>query len=87
MSTKATLAHGDSEGGKPAWRLYEELFESGVVYLQLEGVAIDFTTLGNMEHGPSTVVLRLPIETAKQLGLHTTVPADKWERACDEGKC
>jgi len=86
MSTKATLAHGDSEGGKPSWHLYEEVFESGVVYLQLEGVAVDFTTLGNLEHGPGTVVLRLPIDTAKQLGLHTTVSADKWARACDDDK-
>ena len=38
MSTKATLAKHDSEDGKPAWHLYEELFEAGVVYLELEGV-------------------------------------------------
>lgn len=86
MSTKATLASGDSEGGKPSWHLYEELFEAGVVYLELEGVDIDFTTLGNMEHKPGTVVLRLPIETAKQLGLHTNVSADRWERASDKDK-
>ncbi|WP_334022014.1 hypothetical protein [Burkholderia orbicola] len=86
MSTKATLAHHDSEDGKPSWHLYEEVFESGVVYLQLEGVAIDFTTLGNMENRPGTIVLRLPIETAKQLGLHTSVSADKWAQACDEDK-
>ncbi|ALE53339.1 hypothetical protein AC233_00335 [Burkholderia sp. HB1] len=80
MSTKATLAHHrNSEGGKPSWHLYEEVFEAGVVYLQLEGVAIDFTTLGNLEHGPGTVVLRLPVDTAQQLGLHTTVPAERWK--------
>ncbi|WP_109484193.1 hypothetical protein [Paraburkholderia sp. C35] len=86
MGTKATLAHHESEDGKPSWRLYEELFEGSVVYLQLEGVAIDFTTLGNMENRPGTVVLRLPIETAKQLGMHSVVPAEKWETLCDREK-
>ena len=38
MSTKATLAHhSEPEDGKPSWHLYEEVFEAGVVYLQLEG--------------------------------------------------
>jgi len=86
MSTKATLAWHGAEDGKPAWRLYEELFEAGVVYLELEGVALDFTTLGNMEHGPGTVLLRLPVETAQQLGLHTCVPPERWKSACSEDK-
>jgi hypothetical protein len=32
------------------------------------------------------VVFRLPIETAKQLGLHANVPPGRWESACDESK-
>ncbi|MFM0114959.1 hypothetical protein [Paraburkholderia nemoris] len=87
MGTKITLAHhSESEDGNPSWQLYEEVFEAGVVYLQLEGVPVDFTTLGNMEHGPGTVRLRLPTETAKQLGLHSIVPPEQWERACDPSK-
>ncbi|KDR26685.1 hypothetical protein BG57_26015 [Caballeronia grimmiae] len=87
MSTKATLAHHESnDASEPSWRLYEEIFETGIVYLELNGVAIDFTMLGNVENRPGTVLLRLPIETAQQLGLHTSVPADKWARACDADK-
>ncbi|WP_250501741.1 hypothetical protein [Caballeronia sp. AZ7_KS35] len=79
MSTKATLSHHTSETTEePSWHLYEEVFEPGVVYLELEGIPVDFTTLGNMEHRAGTVMLRLPIKTAQQLGLHTTVPPDRW---------
>jgi hypothetical protein len=71
--------HRNSEGGEPSWHPYEEVFEAGVVYLELEGIAVDFTTLGNLEYGPGTVVLRLPVDTAQQLGLHTAVPAERWK--------
>ena len=40
MSTKATLALHASEGEEPAWHLYKELGESGVVYLDLEDIGI-----------------------------------------------
>lgn len=83
MSTKATLAHHDSGDGTPSWHLYEELFEAGVVYLELRGVAVELTTC---EAGGANVVLRLPLETAKQLGLHTNVPSERWASACDESK-
>ncbi|WP_250435076.1 hypothetical protein [Caballeronia sp. ATUFL_F2_KS9A] len=87
MSVNATLARYKSEGSKePSWHLYEDVFETGVVYLQLQGVAIDFTTIADAEHGLGTVVLRLPVHTAQQLGLHTPVPADLWAKACDADK-
>ena len=45
MSTKATLAHHHSdEADKPSWHLYEEVFDPGVVYLQLEGVSMELRT-------------------------------------------
>ncbi|MBB5502713.1 hypothetical protein [Paraburkholderia sp. MM5384-R2] len=47
------------------------------MYLELDGVAAEVTMLGNMERGPGTVLLRLPVDTAKQLGL---VPPD-WEKS------
>jgi hypothetical protein len=32
------------------------------------------------------ITMLLAIETAKQLGLDTNVPPEKWERACDNDK-
>jgi hypothetical protein len=86
MSTKATLAHQNSEGGKPSWHLYEEVFEMGVVYLELEGVQVDVVMIDSPWDKAGTVRLRLPVETAKQLGLHTIVPSERWEMACDPDK-
>jgi len=84
MSTKATLAHHNSdEADKPSWHLYEEVFEAGVVYLELEGVSVKLCT---REQGGADVVVRLPIETAKQLGLHANVPPNLWAIACDTDK-
>jgi len=72
VSTKATLAH---HAGDLSWHLYEEAFEAGVVYLELQGVAVELIT---RKTAGADVVLRLPIETAKQLGLHTRVPPERW---------
>lgn len=83
MSTKSTLAHHDSKSGEPSWHFYEEVLESGVVYLELEGVSVELRT---REQGGADVVLRLPIETAKQLGLHANVPPEQWDRACVKEK-
>lgn len=83
MSTKATLAHHHSEGDDPSWHFYEEGFEPGVVYLELSGIAVELAT---RENGGADVVLRLPIETAEQLGLHSIVPGNLWAFACDKSK-
>lgn len=83
MSTKATLANHASESDEPSWHLYEDVFEAGVVYLELCGVS---AALSTREQGGVDVVLRLPLETAKQLGLHTVVPPERWEQACDNEK-
>jgi hypothetical protein len=84
MSTKATLAHHDSEEvGEPSWHLYEEVFETGVVYLELRGVNVELHT---REQGGADVVMRLPVEMARQLGLHTNVSPERWESACDSEK-
>ena len=84
MSTKVTLAHHHSdEADKPSWHFYEEVFEPGVVYLQLEGVSMKLRT---REQGGADVVVRLPIETAQQLGLHANVPPDRWALTCDTDK-
>ena len=84
MSTKATLAHHDSDqAGEPSWHFYEEVFEAGVVYLELRGVSVELQT---REQGGANVVMCLPIETAKQLGLHINVLPERWESACDNDK-
>jgi hypothetical protein len=84
MSTKANLAHHHSDAAdKPSWHLYEEVFDPGVAYLHLEGVPMELRT---RELGGADVVVRLPIETAKQLGLDTNVPPDHWALACDTDK-
>ncbi|MFM0006271.1 hypothetical protein PQR57_35455 [Paraburkholderia dipogonis] len=84
MGTTSTLAFHQSTGaGELSWRLYEELFEAGAVYLELDGVKVELRT---REQGGADVVIRLPIETARQLGLHTSVPPEQWERACDSNK-
>jgi hypothetical protein len=33
-----------------------------------------------------TVLLRLPVETAQQLGLHTNVQPERWRSVCDANK-
>jgi hypothetical protein len=55
MSTKATLAHHHAdEAHKPSWHFYEEVFERGVVYLQLEGVSMKLRTREQCGAGLST---------------------------------
>ncbi|GAB2876057.1 hypothetical protein GCM10027093_09430 [Paraburkholderia jirisanensis] len=77
MSTKSTIAHQEATGDGAGWHFYEECFEPGVVYLQLEGVHIEELT--TLENGVGArVVVRMPLETAQQLGLHTTVSAERW---------
>ncbi|MGF6264373.1 hypothetical protein OKW49_005301 [Paraburkholderia youngii] len=85
MSTKATLAHHHSESGEPSWHFYEEVFEMGVVYLEFQGVAVELRTRMG-EQGGADLVVRLPIETARQLGLPTNVSPEKWECACGHDK-
>lgn len=83
MSTKATLSHHSSTAGEPSWHFYEDVFEERVVYLELRGVNVELVTLAQ---GGAAVTIRLPVETAEQLGLHTQVEAEKWARACDQSK-
>ncbi|WP_089339492.1 hypothetical protein [Burkholderia singularis] len=82
MSTKATLSHHDFNDDEPSWHLYEEIFEGGVVYLELRGVSAELRTRD--QGAGANVTLRLPIETAKQLGLHTCVPPEKWKHVCKD---
>lgn len=70
MSTKSSIRYQKKEGDLPAWHLYEEAFEkTDVVYLELEGVQADVTMIDTPNAYSSTVLLRLPKATARQLGL------------------
>jgi len=71
MSTKNTIRFQPKDDELPGWRLYTELFEEeDHVYLELEGVEADVTMIGSLwGAGPGTVLLRLPMITARQLGL------------------
>lgn len=80
MSTKSTIAGHEGTGDEPSWHLYEECFEEGVVYLQLDGVHIE--ELATREKGSGALlVVRLPVVTAEQLGLHSTVSPERWASA------
>ncbi|WP_321930556.1 hypothetical protein [Paraburkholderia guartelaensis] len=83
MSIKTTLARHCAEGDETAWHLYREVFESGVVYLELGGVAIK---LRSRDLGGADLVVRLPIATAVQLGVNSVVPTALWESACKGDK-
>ena len=88
MSTKATLAYYPAEGDEPTWYLYEELFESGVVYLEIRGVDVELVTRQETSSacGGADLVLRLPIKTATRLGLQSIAEPDRWQRASDPDK-
>jgi hypothetical protein len=55
----------------PGWQIYSERFNPDHIYLELEGVAAEITMTGNMER---TVLLRLPVATAKQPRLDESLP-------------
>ncbi len=88
MSTKATLAYHPAESDEPAWHLYEEVFESGVVYLEIRGIDVELVTREARSSGCGGVdlVLRLPIKTAAQLGLPSVAEPDRWKCASDPDK-
>lgn len=70
MSTKATIRYHISQDGQPSWHLYQELLDKDeMVYLELEGVQGDVIMIDSASAKAGTVLLRLPTDTARQLGL------------------
>lgn len=55
-----------------------------MVYLELEGVAVELRTRELRSHNKSgaDVVVHLPVSTAIQFGLHSVVPSERWESVC-----
>jgi hypothetical protein len=71
MGTKDTIRFQEKAGDQPGWELYTEMFEKDdAVYLEIEGVQADVTMINSVwGRPPGTVVLRLPTDTARRLGL------------------
>jgi len=75
MGTTRTLDTCESADGKTAWRLYEELFESGVVYLELDVAAVELQVTGQAR---TRLVVRLPLDLTRRLATANVTPA-QWD--------
>lgn len=71
MGTTGTLDTYESDDGTTSWRLYEELFESGAVYLELNGVGVELEVTGQ---APTRLVVRLPLDMARRLAAANVSP-------------
>ncbi|CAJ7592931.1 Uncharacterised protein [Burkholderia pseudomallei] len=75
MGTTRTLDTCESTDGKTSWRLYEELFESGAVYLELNGVGVELEVTAQAQ---TRLVVRLPLDVARRLATANVTPA-QWD--------
>lgn len=74
MSTKSSIKWRDQSEGRPGFHLYDDATDSlskdegtePLVYLSLEGVAVQLETLAD---GGATVTVAIPRELARELGL------------------
>jgi len=74
MSTKVTIKARQPSAGEPGFYLYDDVLDEfrldeadeAPVYLTLEGVAVQMTTLAQ---GGASVTIELPRELARVLGL------------------
>jgi hypothetical protein len=71
MSTKGTIAHERDKATGVGDHLYEEVFEDGNVYLQLEGFQFEASSIANIlgEGGQPRLLGKLPSIWAVKLGL------------------
>lgn len=85
MSTKATLPSRITTPNAVSYpgTAMTRCSRRPLFYLELHGASVELST---REQGGTNVVLHLPIETAKQLGLQTMVQPERCESACDENK-
>jgi hypothetical protein len=75
MSSKVTLASRAHEDGRPSFRIYEDMLDhlgadggaNAPVYLRLEGVSAELSTIERP--GTCVVTIVLPRELATELGL------------------
>lgn len=66
MSTKASLKTWSSADGSESFHIYEDVFEEQIVFLNLEGVSFEASSLKSSK--PS-VTIRLSREQADALGI------------------
>jgi len=71
MSTKATIALERDESTGVGYHLYEEAFEDGTVYLELEGFQFEASSIACIhgEEGQPRLLVKLPSMWAVKLGL------------------
>jgi hypothetical protein len=69
MSTTKTLKHHRDENTGQAFRIYAELFGEKDVYLELDGFHFHAASSDAMVTGNPQLVVRLPKEWAKKIGL------------------
>ena len=70
MSIKSSIKSHHGNDGEPSWHLYKDVFEEdNVVYLEVDGVQAYVVRIDSISAKAGTVLLRLPIATAVQLGL------------------
>ena len=70
MSTRGSIKFEHDQATGQGFHLYEELFESGHVYLEITGVPFEVASSVDLSGtGPNQVVIRLPEAWARKLGL------------------
>lgn len=70
MSTKSTRKYQLDEATGRGFHLYDEVFDEENVYLALRGLHFKAASSVELtENGPMEVVIKLPIDLAKNLGL------------------
>lgn len=82
ISGRLVLASSKKECS-PSWTLVMEESEDVPICLEICGLDDVELTTGN---GQTSISLRLPVNTAQDLGLNADVPEERWADVCDPGK-
>jgi len=71
MSTKRSIRNEIDDASHTGFHLYEDLYDEGNVYLELEGFQFEAATLQNltMRMAAPRITVKLPAEWAKRLHL------------------
>jgi len=71
MSTKRSIRNEIDDASHTGFHLYEDLYDEGNVYLQLEGFQFEAATLQDLtfKNGHPRITIKLPAEWAKKLHL------------------
>lgn len=70
MSTRRSLKYGTDEGSGQTVHLYEEAFDENHLFLETIGLAFEAASSIELSgQGPGRVVIKLPVELAKIVGL------------------